>query len=117
MGVELLIELATQGISAILTAFHKKGAAAAVDAANQVAVTILQQTATINGLTIDWSDPAAVLAYIQTLPTFVPIPDPVVGSIPTAATRLAVLPRTQDKPPTRDAHSAAAPAAAPPAKY
>jgi threonine/homoserine/homoserine lactone efflux protein len=76
MGIELIIELATQGLSAIFTALHKKGAADAVAATDQLAIALLQQTATIKGLTIDWTDPAAVLAYVQSLPTFVPIPDP-----------------------------------------
>lgn len=71
--VSLLLGFATQGIAAILNAFHKTNAAAAVDAADQVAIAVLQQTATIKGLVIDWADPAAVSAYVQTLPTFVPL--------------------------------------------
>ena len=74
--ITVLIPLLTDGIDALLNAFKKSGDAAAVDAAGQLAMTILQQTATIKGLTIDWTDPAAVAAYIQTLPDFVPIPDP-----------------------------------------
>lgn len=82
MGVELLINLATTGIEDILAAFHKNGAAGAVQAANAVAVALMQKTAEIQGLTIDWTDPQAVLAYIQTLPDFVPIPEP--GATPPA---------------------------------
>jgi hypothetical protein len=81
--LELIIQLATQGIGAILAAFNKNGAAAAVAAADQVALAVLQQTATIKGLTIDWTNPAAVQAYIATLPTFVPIPAP--ATPPTAS--------------------------------
>ena len=76
MLTELLIGLVTQGISSILQAFHKKGAAAAVDAADQVALSVLRKTAEIKGLTIDWSDPSAVASYVSTLPVFVPIPEP-----------------------------------------
>lgn len=76
MGAELLIDLATQGIAAIFKAFHKDGAAGAVQAADALAMAILQKNAEIKGLTIDWTDPQAVLAYIQTLQDFVPIPEP-----------------------------------------
>jgi hypothetical protein len=87
MVTELLIGLATQGISAILAAFHKNGAAAAVQSADTLAMALLQKTAEIKGLTIDWTDPTAVLAYVQTLPAFVPIADPAAtpSSTPPAA--------------------------------
>jgi threonine/homoserine/homoserine lactone efflux protein len=82
--LELLIGLATNGITSILSAFHKTGAAAAVNAADQVAMAVLQQTATIKGLTIDWSNPTAVQQYIASLPAFVPIPEPAPTSAPAA---------------------------------
>ena len=98
MLVELLIGLATSGIQAILNAFHKGGAAAAVGASDTLALAILQQTATIKGLTIDWTDPTAVLAYIQTLPTFVPIAAP-----PTAGTTTTAAPGQSAIPPATKA--------------
>lgn len=76
----LLLPLLTDGIQTLLNAFNKSGDAAVVGAGEQLAVSILQQTATIKGLTIDWTDPKAVLAYVQTLPAFVPIPDPAAPS-------------------------------------
>lgn len=81
-GIELLVSLLTQGISAILAAFKKGGDASAVAAANQVAQSVLQTTAAVQGLTIDWTNPQAVAAYIVTLPTFTPIPAPAAPAAP-----------------------------------
>jgi hypothetical protein len=92
MGIlTILIPLLTSGIEDILDDFGKTGDAAAVQAADQLALAILQQTAAIKGLTIDWTDSAAVLAYIQTLPTFTPIPEtpsaPIVDKAPAPAAK------------------------------
>jgi threonine/homoserine/homoserine lactone efflux protein len=85
-AVTVLIPLLTDGIEAILDAFHKNGAASAVAAADQVALAVLQESATLKGLTIDWTDPNAVLAYVQTLAPFVPIADPAAPATPAAKT-------------------------------
>jgi hypothetical protein len=76
MVAELLIGLAGSGISAILNAFHKGGAAAAVQSADTLAIALIQKTAEIKGLTIDWTDPIQVAAYVAGLQPFVPIPEP-----------------------------------------
>jgi hypothetical protein len=74
--LQLLVGLLTTGIEDLLAAFHKNNAAKAVDVANLVAMSILRKTAEVQGLTLDWNDPAAVLAYVKTLPTLQPIPEP-----------------------------------------
>jgi hypothetical protein len=43
--------------------------------ADQVALAVLQKTAEVKGVQIDWTDPTAVAGYVQTLPAFIPIPD------------------------------------------
>jgi hypothetical protein len=47
-----------------------------IAAIDQATLAVLQQNAAIKGLTIDWSDSAAVAAFVNTLPTFTPIPEP-----------------------------------------
>jgi hypothetical protein len=82
-----------------------------------VTTAILQKNAEIKGLTIDWTDPTAVLTYLQTLPTFVPIPDP--NAAPAAAPAPAPTPAPAPAAPAAqveelpDAVSPANPTAAP----
>lgn len=45
-----------------------------IDLVDQATLAVLQENAKIKGLTIDWSDAAAVQSFIGTLPAFVPIP-------------------------------------------
>jgi hypothetical protein len=47
-----------------------------VGIASQLAIAILQETAAVQGVAIDWTDPVAVGNYVSTLPTFTPIPEP-----------------------------------------
>lgn len=75
----LLILALTDGISKILQgATNKSLATAGVDIglADEIAVSVLQATAQVKGATIDWTDAAAVSAYVSVLPGFTPIPDP-----------------------------------------
>jgi threonine/homoserine/homoserine lactone efflux protein len=95
MGIlAILLPLLTSGIQTILDEFGKTGDAAAVGAAEQIALAILQQTATIKGLTIDWTNPQQVLEYIQSLATFVPIPDPATAAPVAPAPAASVKPLT-----------------------
>lgn len=51
-----------------------------VQAADAAVLVVLQENARIKGATIDWSDPAAVQAFVvDTLPKFTPIPEPGAG--------------------------------------
>lgn len=81
MSPELLalLESLISAGAQILTAQKNKSASTVgtdIQLANQVVLGILQKNAEIAGLTIDWNDPAAVAAYVQSLGAFVPIPDP-----------------------------------------
>jgi hypothetical protein len=65
--------------STLLQLFHSKAANTAgtiIDDIDQVTLAVLQENARIKGLAIDWADPAAVIAFVQTLPKFTPIPAP-----------------------------------------
>jgi hypothetical protein len=74
----LLITALASGISSILQAEKNKSLQTAgvdIQLADEIAVAVLQATAQVKGATIDWTDPAAVAAYVQALPPFTPIPD------------------------------------------
>lgn len=74
----LLIETLLGGAGQILAAQKNKTAQAVgtdIQLANTVVLGILQKNAEIQGLTIDWKDPAAVANYVQSLAVFVPIPE------------------------------------------
>jgi threonine/homoserine/homoserine lactone efflux protein len=100
-AVTVLIPLLTSGIESLLNAFHQGGAAEAVQAGEQVALAILQEAATIKGVSVNWSNPAAVQAYIATLPAFVPIPEPVPPTPITQATQSVGLPTAAEQPPQK----------------
>ncbi len=81
----LLIMALTDGISKILQGQKNKSLETAgvdIQLADEIAVAVLQATAQVKGATIDWTDPAAVAAYVQALPPFVPIPEPSSGGAP-----------------------------------
>jgi hypothetical protein len=62
-----------------LQQLHNKTAAGIgndIAIADAVTLAVLQQNAQIKGLTIDWSDPAAVQNFLATLPSPTLIPDP-----------------------------------------
>lgn len=44
--------------------------------ADQIAANVLQTVGAVKGANIDWSDPAQVAAFVQSLPAFTPIQDP-----------------------------------------
>jgi hypothetical protein len=46
-------------------------------AIDQATMAVLQENARIKGVAVDWEDPSAVAAFVQTLPTFVPLPEPI----------------------------------------
>jgi hypothetical protein len=82
-GIIMLIEALIGGVGTIMQAQKNKTAAAVgtdIATANQVVMAILQKHAEIVGLTIDWTDPAAVGAYVTSLQDYVPIPDPPPGT-------------------------------------
>jgi hypothetical protein len=84
-AILLLVETLVSGASSILQAVKNKSAAEAgtiLATTSQVVMAVLQQNAAISGITIDWTDPAAVGAYVLTLPQFVPIPDPAAPAAP-----------------------------------
>lgn len=73
-----LIQVLVGGAAQLLESQKNKTAQEiGVDAqlADQVALAVLQKTAEVKGVQIDWTNPTAVAAYVQTLPAFVPIPD------------------------------------------
>jgi threonine/homoserine/homoserine lactone efflux protein len=75
----LLIEALISGAAQILAAQKNRTAQNVgndLQLANQVALTVLQATAQVQGATVDWNDPAQVSAFVATLPVFVPISDP-----------------------------------------
>lgn len=81
-----LIAVLLQGAATLVSTLKSKTASTAVadaEAADQIVLAILQTSATVKGLTIDWTDPTAVAGYIATLPQFVPLSDP---TPPTGAT-------------------------------
>jgi hypothetical protein len=47
-----------------------------IDLVDQATLAVLKANADIKGLTIDWSDPAAVQTFVGGLPEFTPIPEP-----------------------------------------
>jgi hypothetical protein len=77
MGIQFVLALI--GIAGnYLQQLHNKTAAGigtAVELADQATLAVLQENAKIKGITIDWADPAAVQAFVATLPAFTPIPD------------------------------------------
>lgn len=58
------------------------GAGNVIDLVDQATLAVLQENAKVKGLSIDWNDPAAVTAFIATLPTFTPIADPAAAPPP-----------------------------------
>jgi threonine/homoserine/homoserine lactone efflux protein len=78
MGLQFI--LALLGIGAeYLKQLHSKPAQAAgnvIDLVDQATLAVLQENAKVKGLAIDWADPAAVQAFIATLPAFIPIAAP-----------------------------------------
>lgn len=76
-GLIALLQILLQNAASIGALFGKTGQTVATDVqvADQIALAVLQQNAAIKGQTIDWSDAAAVQAYVQTLPGFTPIPN------------------------------------------
>jgi len=77
MGLQFVLGLI--GIAAnYLQQLHNKTAQTvgeAIALADQATLAVLQENAKIKGVAIDWADPAAVQAFVSTLPTFTPIPD------------------------------------------
>lgn len=73
-----LLQVLLSNAASIGALFGKTGQTVATDVevADQVVIAVLQKNAEIKGLTIDWSDPTQVQAYVQTLPVFTPISDP-----------------------------------------
>lgn len=66
-------------LSDYLKAAHNKTANTVgndIAAVDQFTLAILQENARIKGAVIDWADPAAVQAFVATLPAFTPIPEP-----------------------------------------
>jgi hypothetical protein len=81
MGIQFVLALV--GIAAnYLQGLKNKGASevgTAIELADQATLAVLQENAKIKGVTVDWSDPAAVQGFVATLPAFTPIPDPGAG--------------------------------------
>ena len=77
-----MLQVLISGAATLATQFGKTGADVGTDIqlADQIALAVLQKNAEIKGLTIDWKDPNAVLAFVQSLPPFTPIPAPPAGS-------------------------------------
>lgn len=79
MDIFTLIQALVQGASTLLEAQQNKTAQTIgtdLAAANTVVLAILQKNAEVQGLTIDWTDPDQVGAYVASLAPFVPIPEP-----------------------------------------
>jgi len=72
--------LAIAGILAnYLKGLHNKTAQTVgtdIELADQATLAVLQENARIKGANVDWEDPLSVQAFIATLPTFTPIPEP-----------------------------------------
>ena len=47
-----------------------------IDLVDQATLQILKLNAQIKGAAVDWDNPTAVQAFLATLPTLTPIPDP-----------------------------------------
>lgn len=56
-----------------------------IDLVDAATLAVLQENAKVKGLTIDWTDPAAVSQFVATLPAYVPIPDPAAAPAPAPA--------------------------------
>jgi hypothetical protein len=75
-----LILVLLQGAATLLSGQTNKTAesvGADIQAVDQVVLAVLKKSAEVKGVTVDWNDPAAVAAYVQTLPEFVPISEPI----------------------------------------
>jgi len=89
MELTFLLGLITIAANYLQTVTKNKTAqavGAGIAAIDQATLQVLQENAAIKGVTINWADPAAVAAFVQTLPTFTPIPakppKPVGGPLP-----------------------------------
>lgn len=88
MGDILELVLALVGGAAQLLEAQKSKAAQQVGVAaadvDAVTLAVLQAAAAAKGQAIDWTNPAAVAAYVSSLPAFAPIPDPAAPASPSA---------------------------------
>ena len=76
--VALILEL-LQGAATLLQGQKNKTAdqiGKDIQLVDQVVLAVLKRSAEVKGVTIDWTDPAAVAGYVGSLPEFVPISDP-----------------------------------------
>jgi|HubBroStandDraft_6_1064221.scaffolds.fasta_scaffold41034_6 threonine/homoserine/homoserine lactone efflux protein len=85
MGLQFILALLSIGAN-YLEQLKSKAATETgqvIDLVDQATLAVLQENAKVKGLTIDWSDPAAVASFIATLPTFTPIADTTAAVTPT----------------------------------
>jgi hypothetical protein len=84
MGLQFILALLGIGAN-YLEGLKNKSANEAgnvIDIVDQATLAVLQENAKVKGLTIDWTDPAAVQGFLATLPVFTPIPAPAAAPAP-----------------------------------